>query len=117
MAEVNGRARNASIVQLCCLLAQLAAVTALTVISWRIVGALRRSTDEMAEVAREVTGEAKQAAERSQSLAAGAAEQAASIEQTSAATEEVLATTAEINVSTGAGGGFHEHGGTRCDRR
>ena len=106
MAEVNSRAQSATIVQLCCLLAQLAAVTALSLVSWRIVGALRRSTGEMAEVAREVTSEAKQAAERSQSLAAGAAEQSASIEQTSAATEEVLATTAEINVSTEQAAGF-----------
>jgi hypothetical protein len=97
MSEVNRRAESASLVQLICLLSQLAAVIALSIVSWRMVVALRRSTDELGRVAREVNGEAKQAAERSQSLAAGASHQSASIEETSTATEQVLALTAQID--------------------
>jgi methyl-accepting chemotaxis protein/methyl-accepting chemotaxis protein-1 (serine sensor receptor) len=100
MADVNRHAHTASLVQLFCLIGQLATVIALAAVSWRIVTDLRRSTAEVANVAREVRGEAGQAAERSRSLAAGASGQAASIEETSAATEQVQATTLQINQST-----------------
>jgi methyl-accepting chemotaxis protein/methyl-accepting chemotaxis protein-1 (serine sensor receptor) len=101
MAEVNGRAQTATLVQLICLLAQLATAVGLSVVSWHIVKTLRRSATEMTGVAREVCGEAKQAADRSQSLAAGASGQAASIQETSAATEEVRAIAAQIHGKTG----------------
>jgi methyl-accepting chemotaxis protein len=100
MAEVNRRAESATLVQLVCLMGQLLAVIALSVVSWRIVVTLRRSTVEMSQVANEVTNEARQSAERAQSLADGASEQAASIEETSAATEQLVATTAQINSNT-----------------
>ena len=100
MAEVNRHSQTASLVQLFCLIGQLATVIVLAIVSWRIVMDLRRSTSEVADVAREVRGEAGQAAERSKSLAAGASAQAASIEETSAATQQVRATTVQINEST-----------------
>jgi len=100
MVVVNQRAESARRVQLACLLAQLAAALALSIVSWRIAMALRRSTAEMALVAKEVSSEAKQTADRGISLASGASEQAASIEETSAATEQILAMTRNIDQNT-----------------
>jgi methyl-accepting chemotaxis protein len=97
MVKVGQRAQAASWVQWICVLAQMAAVVVLIVVSWRIVVALRQSTSELKQVAREVTGEAQEAADRSRSLSTGAADQAASLEETSASTEELLAMTGQIN--------------------
>lgn len=97
MELVNRRAENARVVQLVSLLAQLATALGLSIISWRIVVALRRSVAEMAHIAAQVSGEAKQAADRGLSLASGATQQAASIEETSAATAEILAMTANMD--------------------
>ena len=97
MVKVGQKAQAASWVQGICILAQIATVIGLIVVSWHIVRALRQSTAELGQVARDVSGEAKQAADRSRSLSAGAAEQAASLEETSAATEQVLAMTGQIN--------------------